>query len=381
MVLRGRDARFLPKWVFIAAVAFCLVACSTQEKETKFDLNLQKPEDLKELRKLETELTVTPEKAALHPDYQVIQNITVPYIPEYKIGAGDVLEVVYNIRYEETPEEYRLEVQDKVSVTFPYHPQFNSTVLVRTDGRITMPMLGDVQAASKTPMELAATLNQRYSKFIDNPNATVALEEFNVKIDEMRKAITTAARGQSKIAPVSPDGRISFPIIGTVQAEGFTVPQLEKIINEKYSHYVRNLNSTLIMNEIHSSKVYIFGEVERQGPIDMTTACNLLDGISMAGGLKKTAYIKEIIIFRSDGLERPIAMRVDLEPVLNQGMTYADLRLRPADIVFVPKGQIDKFDDIVEKIFTKGIYAVLPFSTNVSAAYGLGGTFATPVSK
>lgn len=374
MVMRGREARFILMWVFIAVVALFSVACSTEPKETKFDLKVQKPQDVKELQKLETELTVTPEKAALNPDYQILHNIAVPYIPEYKVGPGDILEVVYNIRYESSPSAYRLEVQDKVSVNFPYHPQFNTTVLVRTDGKVTMPLLGDVQAESKTPMELASYLNQQYSKLMENPHITVALEEFNVKIDEMRKAITTAARGQSKIAPVAPDGRVAFPIIGTVQAEGFTVPQLEKIINDKYANVVRNLNTTLILNEIHHSKFYVFGEVERQGAIEMPTACNLLDGISMAGGLKKTAYTKEIIIFRNDGLERPIAMQVNLEPVLEQGMTYADLRLKPADIVFVPKGPIDKFDDLVEKVFTKGIYAVLPFSANVTGAYGLGGT-------
>lgn len=97
-------------------------------------------------------------------------------------------------------------MQDKLSITFPYHLQFNTTVLVRTDGKITAPLLADVQAESKTPMELAAYLNQQYSKFVENPSLTVALEEFNVKIDEMRKAITTAPKGQSKIAPVAPEG-------------------------------------------------------------------------------------------------------------------------------------------------------------------------------
>jgi polysaccharide export outer membrane protein len=377
MVLEMVGAHFRKKCAFIAVVAFLSVACSTQQKEAKFDVNLQKPEDVKELQKVEAKLTVTPEKAALHPDYQVMENISVPYVPEYKVGPGDVLEVVYNIRYESSPEPYRLEVQDKISVSFPYYPQFNTTVLVRTDGKVTLPLLGDVQAESKTPMELAAFLNKQYSKTMENPSVSVALEEFNVKIDEMRKAITTAARGQSKIAPVGPDGRIAFPIIGNIQAEGFTLSQLEKIINQRYAQTVRNLNSTLILLEIHHSKFYVFGEVERQGPVEMPSTMSILDGISAAGGLKKTAYTKEIIIFRSDGLERPIALKVDLDPVLTQGMTYADLRLRPADIVFVPKGKIDKFDDLVEKIFTKGLYGVIPFTTT----YTIGSTSVAPIIK
>jgi polysaccharide biosynthesis/export protein len=356
-------------------VALLSVSCSTAKKERKFDVYVQQPEDVGELKKLEAKLTVTPEKAALNPDYQVIQNISVPYIPEYRVGPGDVLEVVYNIRYESSQAEYRLEVQDKVSVTLPYHPQFNSTVLVRTDGKITVPLVGDVQAESKTPQELAALLNKEYSRYLDNPSITVALEEFNVKIDELRKAITTAARGQSKIAPVAPDGRVSLPIIGNIQAEGYTLSQLQQTVNDKYAKYIRNLDATMILFEIHHSKVYIFGEVERQGAHEMPATMSLLDGLSLAGGLKKTAYIKEIVIFRSDGLERPISLKVDLEPVLEQGYTFADLRLRPADIVFVPKSKLDKFNDLVEKIFTKGIYSIIPFSANVSAVYNINQQF------
>lgn len=106
----------------------------------------------------------------------------------------------------------------------------------------------------------------------------------------------------------------------------------------------------------------------------MLTGCGILDGIAIACGLKKTAYKKEIIIFRNDGLERPVALKVNLDLVLNQGMTYADLRLRPADIVFVLKGKIDKFDDFAEKLFAKGIYAVLPFSTSFGATYWINPT-------
>ena len=224
MIPGSRDFCRWIGWVFIIAVgvlALLSVSCSsTGNKEQKFDVYVKSPEDVKELKKVETMLTVTPEKAALHPDYQVLEEIPVPFIPEYKVGPGDVLEVVYNIRYEKNPGDYRLEVQDKISITLPYYPQFNSTVLVRTDGKITLPLIGDVSAESKTPVELAALLDKEYRKYLDNPSITVALEEFNVKIDELRKAITTAARGQSKIAPVAPDGRWRSPLSGISRLKG-----------------------------------------------------------------------------------------------------------------------------------------------------------------
>ena len=343
----------------------------TAEKSDRFDLYVKEEADLKKRDQLEAMLTVTPEKAALHPDFQIIENIAVPYLPEYRIGAGDVVEIVYHIRYEKTSEEYRLEVQDKISITFPYHPQFSTTVLVRTDGKITVPLLGDVAAESKTPQELAAVLNKGYSKYLNRPSLTVALEQFNVKIDELKKAITTAPRGQSKIAPVAPDGRIAFPIIGSIQAQGLTASELERVVNERYSKYIRNLNATLILLEIHHAKFYIVGEVERPGAYEMISRVNLLDALSLSGGFKKSAFLDEVVIFRNDGLERPVAMKVDLQSVLDNGFAYNNLDLKPADIVYVPKTKIDRFDDLVEKIFTKGIYGIFPFQTVFSINYDI----------
>lgn len=338
---------------------------------SQFDTNIQSAEDVKQLKKLETQLTVTPEKAALHPDYQVIDNIAIPYVPEYRMGPGDVLEIVYHLKYEKTNEDYRLEVQDRISINFPFQPQFSSSVLVRSDGKITMPLIGDVDVESKTPMELATELNRAYKKYLVEPSITVALEAFNVKVDELKKAITTAARGQSKIAPVSPDGRISFPIIGGMQAQGFTVAQLGKMINERYAKQVRNLDITLILLEIHNPKLYVFGEVEKPGAYDIASVPNVMNALTLAGGFKRSGELEEIAVFRNEGLERPISFKVNIKKALTAGVSLTNVKLKPGDIVYVPKTRLDERNDMIEKIFTRGIWAVVPFTTSLGFGYSL----------
>lgn len=325
------------------------------------------------MKKLEKQLTVTPEKAALHPEYQVIDNIAVPFVPEYRIGPGDVLEIVYHLKYERSVDDYRLEVQDRISIHFPFQPQYSTSVLVRSDGKVTMPLIGDISVESKTPMELSDELNRIYKKFFKQTNITVALEAFNVKVDELKKAITTAARGQSKIAPVNPDGRISFPIIGSMQVQGFTVAQVEKTINESYAKHVRNLNITLILLEIHHPKLYVLGEVEKPGAYDIASVPNVLNALTLSGGFKKSGELKEVAIFRNEGLERPIAFRVDIRTALNTGVPLTNIKLKPGDIVYVPKTGLDEWNDTVEKIFTKGIWAILPFTTSIGGSYYIKG--------
>ena len=360
--------------IIVATVVSLLhfTSCThTPDIPSQFDADIKTTEDVSRLKTLETQLTVTPEKAALNPDYQVIDNIAVPYVPEYRMGPGDVLEIVYHLKYEKTEDDYRIEVQDRVSINLPFYPQYSSSALVRSDGKITVPMLGDVSAESKTPMELAAELDRLYQKYLVKPSVNVSLEAFNVKIEELKKAITTAARGQSKIAPISPDGRISFPVIGAMQVQGFTAAQAEKMINEKYAKQVRNLNCTLILLEIHHPKLYVLGEVERPGAYDIASVPNVLNALTLAGGFKKSGELEEIAVFRNEGLERPISFKVDIKKALATGLALTNIKLKPGDIIYVPKTRLDERNDTYEKIFTRGIWAVLPFTTGLSAGYEL----------
>jgi len=369
---------------FILTFSLFFISCqlysgnkkAKDSKKDEFVVHIRQPEDLKKLDKIETMLTVTPEKAVHHPDYQIVEQVAVPFIPEYRMGAGDVIEIVYHISYDDPIEFYLLAIQDKISINFPYHPQFSSTVLVRTDGKITLPLIGDILAEGKAPEDLAKTLNQKYSAYLNEPSITIALEEFNVKIRELKRAITTAPRGQSKIAPVTPDGRVSFPVIGTIHVAGLTVDQVEKIVNEKYKRFVENLQSTIILLEIHQPRFYIFGEVNRPGTYDMAANMNLnlLDALALSGGYTTGANLKEVLIMRNEGLEKPIAFKADVASVLKTGNIHPNLRLKAGDIVFVPKTKLDEFNVLMDKIFTKGIWTILPFTSSYSWNYRVDGS-------
>ena len=325
-----------------------------------FDLKVETPEDVERLNSLDKALTVTSEFPQETPGYRVVKNVAVPWAPEYRIGAGDMIEIVYHLRYEDGPEEYKIGVQDKISIHLPYYPQFGTTATVRTDGRISVPLLGEISVESKTPGELSALLNKEYGKFIKKPDVSVSMEEFNVKTDEFRNA----SRGQHKVAPVAPDGRISFPMIGTCQAEGFTVTQLEAQINEAYARQLRNLNVTLILLEIHHPKIYVLGDVGRPGAYEMRNRMNLLDALAIANGHKMTSSeLREVVVFRNYGLSRPTAFKVDARAILDHAADI-NVQLRPADIIYISKTKLNNINIMLEKIFPRGLYAISPVTNN-----------------
>jgi polysaccharide biosynthesis/export protein len=75
--------------------------------------------------------------------------------------------------------DYKIGPQDLLKIDVWKEEQLTRTVPVRPDGKITLPLLNDVQAAGLTPMELAGVISNQFKKFINNPQVTVSVTEIN----------------------------------------------------------------------------------------------------------------------------------------------------------------------------------------------------------
>jgi len=279
--------------------------------------------------------------------------------PEYKIRSGDVIEIIYHMMYEENPAEYLLEVQDAVKIEFFNQPELSRTVSIRSDGKITMPLIGDISASGLTTAQVEKELTNGYKRYLIDPIITIYLERFNVKIDELKKAITTAPRGQSKISPVRPDGRTSFPFIGDIKVAGLTVEEVRRIINEKYRYYVRNLEITVVIERVVNPTIYVSGEVNGPGDLSITGPLYLSQVISRAKGLTPTADGKSVMVIRRFGVSKPVVFRTDLNAVLLRGDISKDVLLTEDDMVYVPRSARSRFFVCGEVNFP-GVYPIFP---------------------
>jgi len=75
--------------------------------------------------------------------------------------------------------EYKIGAQDVLKVDVWREDQLTRTVPVRPDGKITLPLLNDVQAAGLTPMELAGAIREELKNYINDPQVTVSVSEIN----------------------------------------------------------------------------------------------------------------------------------------------------------------------------------------------------------
>jgi polysaccharide export outer membrane protein len=76
-------------------------------------------------------------------------------------------------------EGYKIGPQDVLRIDVWKEPDITRTIPVRPDGKISLPLLNDVQAAGLTAMQLAASLRESLSKFLNNPQVTVTVTEIN----------------------------------------------------------------------------------------------------------------------------------------------------------------------------------------------------------
>jgi polysaccharide export outer membrane protein len=79
------------------------------------------------------------------------------------------------------PDSYVIGASDVIMVSVLKEPTLSSSLFVRPDGMISMPLLGDVKAEGKTPLQLADEITTKLKKFIQDPNVTIILTAMNSK--------------------------------------------------------------------------------------------------------------------------------------------------------------------------------------------------------
>src|SRR5262252_5019443 len=78
-----------------------------------------------------------------------------------------------------TPSDYVIGADDTLHISVWKEPDLTETLPVRPDGKISMPLLGDVDAAGKTPLELGDSIRDRLKKYVSDPRVTVVVTAMN----------------------------------------------------------------------------------------------------------------------------------------------------------------------------------------------------------
>ena len=342
-----RVNRFLLSAALLLLLLSSLSACSSSTAIQGTPVNqVATIEDRIELTRLPTEQNL----AALARMAEVKENNvfeTVAGIPEYRIGARDVLEISsYN--------------GDKVATT---------TVTVDSRGRISYSFLDHVNVEGLTPSQLDELLTRKLSAYVRAPRISVLVKEFNSKnaivIGEF-SALRNVSYGKGASGQINLKGKTSLTDLIALGG-GYTLNADIKNVKlvRKGKSYLINLydiiekgdeNQNVIIDEgdvvnipelpTYGERVYVLGEVNGQGIYPLKEAQDLLAALALAGNTTRLAKEENTLIVRGyEPGKQPLVMMADVKSLLRNADISQNVRLRDGDLVYVPRMLIGDIND------------------------------------
>lgn len=151
---------------------------------------------------------------------------------------------------------------------------------------------------------------------------------------------------------VRPDGYVTVPLVGEVQAEGMRPSELEAIIRAKYAQVLVEPEVSVIVTEFANQRVFVFGEVNDPGAIELRGASTVLDAVAEAGGITYNGRNDSIVLIRQQPDGMFSGTRINLQDLL-AGRSGENMMLKPRDVVYVPMTFIAKVDVFVDQFFAK----------------------------
>lgn len=134
--------------------------------------------------------------------------------------------------------------------------------------------------------------------------------------------------------PVRPDGKISIPLLGDVQAAGLTPVQLSLAITERLKKYVADPRVTVAVTDMKSQRIYVLGEVLHTGAMPLLPGMTVLQALATAG-LSQFTNTKGIYLLRTVN-GRTQRIPIPYKQLLKGEAMEGDIALRPGDTLVVP---------------------------------------------
>lgn len=315
--------------------------------------------------------------------------------PESTIGVGDTISV--NV-YRSSMSEFKIGYGDTVKVSVYRHSEFDREAKIDQLGIISFPLIGDVKATGKDEVELKKEIEQKLLKYLSNPQVTIDVgTKQSLLIEELSMDFKILAQKRGKIGfpligEVQADGRdvvefkeeleqrlsdhlvnpqvsvdltplaslqlddfsleetidstgkIMFPLLGDMQVSGKGVYALRDEISEKLSEYLVEPQVTVKITGVASQKYYVLGEVENPGTFALSQQTSIWEAVTKSGWFTDDANPKRVILAQNK--EKEVHFRFfNFQEML--GLTIQDHYMQNGDVIYVPPSIIADVEDFM----------------------------------
>lgn len=281
--------------------------------------------------------------------------VQLPYTPinpqaEYILNRGDVLELIYQIRDQEQG-EYKLRFRDVVAVKFPSTPEMNSVQTIRPDGKISLPYLKDFKVSGMTPQDASESIRKTYDGLLQKPDVFLEVQNFGASLEDLKLAVGSSSRGQSRLVTVRPDGLVTIPILGEMPVSGLSVKQVSARVNAGYRNLYPGVSVDVLLDQLAVTNAYVFGEVVHPGGYRITEPVTPMELLAMAGGGTIDAVLGDAILMHKDRAKSEIVCtKFNLKKMLKFTAGESIPLLEPGDMLFIPRQKISDIAHLTQTL-------------------------------
>jgi polysaccharide export outer membrane protein len=243
---------------------------------------------------------------------------------DYLIGEGDTL---------------MISVWGEKDLTLP--------VIVRPDGKISIPAVGEVKAANTTVKELQATLTGKIARIVKNPIVTVMVTAItNNKVylygGGVKLGVFPLTQATSLLQLLCQIENVRYADL----KKAYVLRRGEKIKEDFTKLYLQGdtkediaieANDIIYIPTNVNKNVYVMGAVNTPKYVEYRDGLTVTEAILEAGGFTKYANQNDTMIYRKDGA-REITITVKMKKLINDGDLSQNARLQPGDYVVVKEG-------------------------------------------
>lgn len=244
--------------------------------------------------------------------------------------------------------DYVIGEEDVLQISVWGNDRLSLSVPVRPDGKISLPLLNDVQASGLTALQLKEEIALRLKEYMTDPNVTVivtGINSFKVFVQgEVGAPGAVILRGKVTL-------RELLAMVGgvkeTADLRRASLMREGRKLSVDFYRLLREddlgqnvplqANDAIVIPDNYQGRVTVIGEVQAPQALLYKDGMTVLDAVLQAGGLTPFAKANKVVVMRENGHGKEKIV-VKLKDVVQDGEIEKNIPIKPGDVVIVPKG-------------------------------------------
>jgi polysaccharide export outer membrane protein len=240
--------------------------------------------------------------------------------------------------------DYRIGTDDVLAISVADQKDLDQVVFVRPDGKISLQLVGEVEAGGLTVAELASRLTTQYARTVRGAHVTVSIREIRSRPvffpgNVVRTGTIQLTQDLTLLQALSlvggplptADLESAFVLRGQTRIPVNLQSMLQK--GDMAQNLKLEPGDTVVVP--NSDPVYVQGEVKAPGPVKYTRGLTVVMAIAAAGGFTPLASARRVTVVRGEGTKKEV-LRVNVNDIMSDPES-TDVAVKPNDVITVPQ--------------------------------------------